>query len=564
MAQQQTLKLQILAPQANALAVIGQMLNVAGDVSGKGGPEPVVLESVVVQVGGNPPVTATVKRLLHTTVPSYTFSASVQVPGPPGPMAVQVTADFDNNQTVHQAQTVDAVTGALTGVWSGDDGTQYFVKEDASNVWWVGMDTTPGVHGPGLNVTSVFRGGYHLTTLPSLAESMLAPVIGLGISGEWADVPRGTRMGSGTLIFQPVLQLHKQVHQLQVVASTGGFTTRTLTRVQATPELIADIQTVLGQVQKNVNGESLGDNLNAYKDHVVLFGTLIPQNGQSVTVNWAVNADRSYQGFICADADGNHDGDANIDMAVDRDKLDSGGDFDQPGFWTQGWEPGMDPADIKSYLDDNDNRLHLEMVMFGRGAKCSQPDHFGDPPLVPSWQQMGGDSVLVNGRPLNGLGLDPIAGLGDVPSRVVVLNDKALVGFTLRVTGPLVADVGHLFGDDHPEIHPVYAIDVMDATPQDNLSGVWGDNVGNTYYVRHVVDTVWWFGMGPVRDTSFGQVFQGTMTNGVIAGLWQDVPFGTGDTSGSLRLTLDPSKLGLVPDPQGPFASRRWLKLYDS
>ena len=564
MAQQQALKLEILAPAANALAVIGQMLNVAGEVFGRGGAEPVLVDSVVVQIGGGPPVTASVKRALHTTVPSYRFSATAQVSGPPGPLAVQVTANFDNNQTVHQTQTVDAVTGALTGVWSGDDGTQYFVKEDGNTVWWVGMDTTPGVHGFGLNVTSVFRGGFQLTTLPSPAESNLAPIIGLGINGDWADVPRGTRMGSGTLTFQPVLQLHQQVHQLQIVASTGGFTTRTLNRVQATPELMADIQTVLGQVQKNVNGESLGDNLNAYKDHVVLFGTLIPQTGQSVTVNWAVNADRTYRGFICADADGDHDGDANIDIALDREKLDSGGDFDQPGFWTQGWEPGMDPGDIKSYLDDHNNQLHLEMVMFGGGAKCSQPDQFGDPALVPSWQQMGGDSVLVNGRPLNGLPLDPIAGLDAVPSRVVVLNDKALVGFTLRLTGPLVVDVGHLFGDDHPEIHPVYAIDVMDATPQDNLSGVWGDNFGNTYYVRHVANTVWWFGMGPVRDPSFGQVFQGTMTNGVIAGTWEDVPFGTGDTSGSLQLTLDPGKLRLLPDPRGPFANRRWLKLYDS
>jgi hypothetical protein len=30
-----------------------------------------------------------------------------------------------------------------------------------------------------------------------------------------------------------------------------------------------------------------------------------------------------------------------------------------------------------------------------------------DPPLVPGWQEMDGNSVLVNGRPLNGLPLDP-------------------------------------------------------------------------------------------------------------------------------------------------------------
>jgi hypothetical protein len=50
------------------------------------------------------------------------------------------------------------------------------------------------------------------------------------------------------------------------------------------------------------------------------------------------------------------------------------------------------------------------------------------------------------------------------------------------------------------EIHPVYAIDLIDATSQENLSGVWGDNFGMTYYLHQVGDAVWWFGMGPVRN----------------------------------------------------------------
>jgi hypothetical protein len=176
-----------------------------------------------------------------------------------------------------------------------------------------------------------------------------------------------------------------------------------------------------------------------------------------------------------------------------------------------------------------------------------------------------------------GLTLDPIAGLDSVPTRVVVLNDKALVGFTLRVTGTLVLDCGHTeledpfdpcgeddFDEPTQQIHPVYTVDVMDRTPQDNLSGVWGDNSGKTYYVHHVADAVWWFGTGPVRDTSFGQVFRGTLKDGTIDGAWQDVPFGGGDASGGLRLTVDRGKLLLVPDPQGAFSDRHWLKLYDA
>jgi hypothetical protein len=78
------------------------------------------------------------------------------------------------------------------------------------------------------------------------------------------------------------------------------------------------------------------------------------------------------------------------------------------------------------------------------------------------------------------------------------------------------------------EIHPVYAIDLIDATSQENLSGVWGDNFGMTYYFNHVGDTVWWFGMGPFRNGSLAQVFQGVATNGRISGSWQDVPLATG------------------------------------
>jgi len=564
---QKTLAVEILSPRAGTLAVIGQSISVGGNVFGRGEPEPVDVESVVVQAGANPPVEAKLTRVAHTTIPSFTFQATLQVPGPPGPLRILVTEHFDNPQTAEQSQTVTATAGELTGFWTGDDHTQYFVKQNVNSVWWVGMDTVPGVHGSGLTMTTVFHGGFQefqSVPLPTQAAATIEPASGTGISGVWADVPRGTRTSNGTLTLVPSQELNGQVHQLQVLASTGGFTTTTLTRILTSPEPILDLQSLLGQVQKNVDGKSLGDNLKGYKDHVVLFGTLIPQRAESVLVNWSVNADRTYHGFICADADGEHDADANIDIAVERDKLDSGGDFDHPGFWTEGWEPGVDPNDIKDKLDDQDNHLHVELVMFGRAAKCSQPDHFDDPPLVPGWQEMDGNSVLVNGRPLNGLPLDPLAGLDAVPTRVVALNSKPLVGFTLRVTGALVLDVGHLTDDDKQEIHPVYAIDVMDATPLDNLSGVWGDNLGNTYYVRHLGNTVWWFGMGPARAKSFGQVFQGTLTNGIIDGAWQDVPFGNGDASGGLRLTLDPGKMRLVPDAAGPFADRRWLKLYDS
>ena len=113
------------------------------------------------------------------------------------------------------------------------------------------------------------------------------------------------------------------------------------------------------------------------------------------------------------------------------------------------------------------------------------------------------------------------------------------------------------------EIHPIYAIDVIDATSRDNLTGVWGDNLGMTYYVNQVGGTVWWFGMGPFRNGSFAQVFQGVATNGTIAGSWQDVPFGAGDSGEPLQLAVDAGRLALTPTLSGSLGDRRWTKLYN-
>jgi hypothetical protein len=576
MAVAKSLVIQIDAPRTNTLVVVGQTINVGGSVVGKGGLEPVSVDTVTVHIGSSPPVDATLTSV-RGPVPGATFHTTVQVPGPPGPQTIVVTAAFDNNVVVHAARVVNAAAGELTGVWRADDGGLYFLKQNVTTLWWVGMDGNPGLQRPGLTITNVFRGEFPSTApLHTATAGPMGPVTGLGISGAWADVPRGTRMRSGTLTVNPIHAADGSVQQLQVVASSGGFTTTMLTRTLSQPQTGFYIQQVLDSVQKNVDGETLGQNLKAYKDHVVLFGHLTGDGLQNVQVNWTINDGRTYQAFICKNAGGDHDGDANTNMTVDRDKLDRGTDFIQPNVWSQGWERWVDPNVIAAKLDLNNNSLHLEVVMFGRAARCSEPERFDDPPLVPGWQEMDGNGVLVNGRPLNGLGLDPIAGLDSVPTRVVVFNGKPMsAGTPVRVTGALVLDCGHGLGSpcyDSPpdvqepnqEIHPVYAIDVIDATAQSNLSGVWGDNFGMTYYVHHVADTVWWFGMGPLRDNSFGQVFRGTLKDGIIDGAWQDVPFGTGDSSGGLRLRVDSSKLRLVPEPQSALSDRRWLKLYDA
>src|SRR5260370_10234518 len=77
----------------------------------------------------------------------------------------------------------------LTGFWIGvEDGGFYYLRQVGDQLWWVGMSTDQGLKNPptlqnGLGFCNVFRG----------------TVKGRTITGEWADVPRGTAMNSGTL-----------------------------------------------------------------------------------------------------------------------------------------------------------------------------------------------------------------------------------------------------------------------------------------------------------------------------------------------------------------------------
>ena len=148
-------------------------------------------------------------------------------------------------------------------------------------------------------------------------------------------------MRSGALVLQPQRGADGAVQFLNVSAETGGFTASRLTRTLFAPPQQEDIQSVLDQVNKNVSeGETLGNgNLKAYKDPVVVFGNVAADsNGLSMTVNRRMTDGLTYAEFICLRGGGSLDGD--IDIVLDRDRLDGGGPLGQPNFWTDGWQPG--------------------------------------------------------------------------------------------------------------------------------------------------------------------------------------------------------------------------------
>jgi hypothetical protein len=84
------LGLRIGQPPSNGVIIIGETTLVSGIATGTGGAEPVLVDSVTVQIGGGPPVTAG----LSFGGLARDFKAEVLVPGPPGPVVVTVTAHY--------------------------------------------------------------------------------------------------------------------------------------------------------------------------------------------------------------------------------------------------------------------------------------------------------------------------------------------------------------------------------------------------------------------------------------------------------------------------------------
>src|SRR5205823_5690537 len=80
----------------------------------------------------------------------------------------------------------------LTGVWSGDDGGLYYVRQAGATFWWAGLSTESPLGANdfhlGVDYANVYRG----------------TISGDRITGHWADVPRGQNLNDGDLTLQIV------------------------------------------------------------------------------------------------------------------------------------------------------------------------------------------------------------------------------------------------------------------------------------------------------------------------------------------------------------------------
>lgn len=323
-------------------------------------------------------------------------------------------------------------------------------------------------------------------------------------------------------------------------------------------------------------------NQNAWRDHslldnlkpakvlpVVIFGQILTDK-EAPHVNYRQASGRAYKDFICLDDnDSPPDGDLNFDIQVDEVAL-------PPDFWTAGWETshGVTGDNFRAKLDHGLGRLHCETIMYGRTAECGDDDHFNDPPLLPGWQESGGGGVLVNGSPMAGdLGLAPLDSNTCVVQAIrgLPLRPSAAV----RVTGVLALDCGHGIEHDcneddatyqNQEIHPVLALDIINATGRDDLSGAWADHSGLTFYVRQIGSDIWWLAVSPALNEAHAAVFQGTIADDRrhISGTLMSLPLGTDFHVGAnapqpFSCVVDAGRLQMLAADQSVFLR----KLYD-
>jgi hypothetical protein len=449
----------------------------------------------------------------------------------------------------------------LRGHWLEDDGDRYAVTQRGNTVWWVGL-SLDGLQ-EGIRVSNVFQG----------------QLDGRRVSGSWADVPRGiTRLANlsgGSVSLEVGISAQGNPVELTAVNWTGAFLPRHFHRVIGPPPGHRDISQVFSKVRKNSrdpdipifwDNETLSGPLKPYRDRTAVFGWVVPDDRLHIPlyVVYRSNRSRDYGTFICTDEG---DGDLLFNIRVDRLQLER-----QHDFWNSasGWERGANPKDILKKLDSPKekprNRLHIETIMYGRTAACSDKRHYNDPPLLLGWQQAFGHSVLINGIPING---DVEIGhyLGDNFSVVEKVSGRSLyVNDYVRVVGVLVVDTGHAeadsAADQGQEIHPVYSIDVFTAQSSDDLTGAWSTEDGRTLYLQHRGNEIWWLNMGPFRDSSAPSVFRGTVQAMQITGVWQDIlPFRP-ETGGPLELDILPGRLRLQITSPGPFIGQQLIKMY--
>ena len=449
----------------------------------------------------------------------------------------------------------------LTGVWSGDDNGVYYIRglEDGSVAWaglhypgWGLEYTGPGIFHKGLAFTNVFWGRVSAD--------------GKTLGGQWADVPRGETLNSGTLSltieerppWPGVTQLTRND-----AGTSGGFAAKNLYPpgvLGPSPLPPQNIESLASLIERA--DSLLADNNPPCRDFTVMWGTI--KNVK--TPRWPndQNINPYDYGAFRNRFDIDWDGDLDFDLKPDFS-------HQERDFWTRGWIRKRNHRILKLF-DEHDQLFHCEAIMYAREGVGRSPTDY-----LPAWLARGGNSVLANGRPING-NIAPGEGLtfhvGPGGQQAVALREGAYA----RVTGVVARDDGHhtWYGSvihGAPEIHPVYSIDVVQdftrrpPVANTNLTGAWGAGDMGTYYMHQIGNTLWWLGLSRDQGRTFANAFHGTVAGEIIKGDWIDVPMGQNAILGNGSLTLSgrSQSTELLKIAQaGIFGALTWTKLYDT
>jgi hypothetical protein len=486
----------------------------------------------------------------------------------------------------------------LTGAWHADDGGIYYIRHFEDNsIWWAGLHNSgtgcekPAFH-LGVRFTNVFRGAVNMDNQT--------------IEGSWADVPRGSILQHGQLSLSIETPSSGIELRQNPTGTTGGFGGRVWKPCTPFPHNVSDIKYRYEHVRRG-HSQFSDDNW-PFKDFAVAFG-VIAEN--PFVLNWVESLHQpNYCNFVnealddhcfnpeTGETDG-CDGDLTFSIYAPR--------YDDPqydaNFWKTGWLkspfPLIDSSSlIQKHLPSSGNKFHCEVTMFGRTNNehdCAVTPNV----LLPGWMETEGNSVLLNGRPINGALHQSVLGSD---WQAEVLGKRLKSGLNVRLTGVINLDEHALKNDQvafdtstgtvnelllgrgAPEVHPVYSIDVLQnfelPRPDADLTGVWHcDDVG-TYYMHQVGNTVWWLGLsrdqgGSFSDVfqggSFANVFQGTIDHSSIRGEWADIPMSVEGARSRGRLGLTQGIGTSLPnawalgafEETGGFGGSRWRKLYD-
>jgi hypothetical protein len=445
-----------------------------------------------------------------------------------------------------------------------NDGGMYFFRQVGDTLWWLGA--SGGLMHPGLEFCNVFRGA----------------VTASAVTGDWSCVPRGAASGRGTLMLRPAGE-----HQLLRVGGSGGFGASIWRRTSNSAWPVVAAAQAFEATLKNVVGDlngcaktTLAGALQPLRDSVSVFAVVARSTDDSappVRVGYPAAfdiplQDFTYSEFICLNepaALGNGDqpdGDVTFWFRADGGQVTAR----QPGFFA-GVEPWRHQIERKLA-----SPAEAAILMFGRSADCGDQGAETALPCFPGWAERTiGSTVTFNGKPIHVV-VPPL--MGGPPGKPNFLAELSF-GDPVRVTGALAFDLGH--GSGNPgklEIHPVYAVEKITATFARDLSGAWGDDAGNTYYLRHDLtdDTVWYAAVSPLGGAAFGQVFHGNFLPDHVVGEVVALDFGYGsappsEVTGSRIGDTDAVTFGLgrteLAGREVPILATgcfRLMKLYDA